>query len=229
MAQRPLLEELGIIPARAGFTRTARQRPPTPRDHPRSRGVYKVMLMDDVVKDGSSPLARGLLSKRPPSGDTYGIIPARAGFTTSLRRLRPPLTDHPRSRGVYSERRGATVFVSGSSPLARGLQPHRRKSHGSDRIIPARAGFTLRALPTRPLDGDHPRSRGVYKAASSTSHDSTGSSPLARGLHSLRVGRSPTDRIIPARAGFTLVSCRRAAGSRDHPRSRGVYWLPRSA
>ena len=49
-----------IIPARAGFTCGATASMTRSTDHPRSRGVYKVMLMDDVVKDGSSPLARGL-------------------------------------------------------------------------------------------------------------------------------------------------------------------------
>ena len=51
----------------------------------------------------------------------------------------------------------------------------------------------------------------------------SGSSPLARGLQLLLVGRPQVRGIIPARAGFT---CRRAtsgAWSMDHPRSRGVY------
>ena len=56
-----------------------------------------------------------------------------------------------------------------------------------------------------------------------------GSSPLARGLRRddgpecLGIG------IIPARAGFTLVSPAGASPSEDHPRSRGVYWAPFTA
>ena len=55
---------IGIIPARAGFTRaTARARRPTP-DHPRSRGVYAVVPSGLVSAHGSSPLARGLRALR---------------------------------------------------------------------------------------------------------------------------------------------------------------------
>ena len=55
--QRPL----GIIPARAGFTRAV-ERPPCPGpDHPRSRGVYVRFAISALVSAGSSPLARGLL------------------------------------------------------------------------------------------------------------------------------------------------------------------------
>ena len=49
-----------IIPARAGFTRSAcgpRNRGP---DHPRSRGVYSQTPWIPGIKLGSSPLARGL-------------------------------------------------------------------------------------------------------------------------------------------------------------------------
>ena len=51
---------IGIIPARAGFTRpTACRRRPA-WDHPRSRGVYRTAGHPVAVIPGSSPLARGL-------------------------------------------------------------------------------------------------------------------------------------------------------------------------
>ena len=52
-------------------------------------------------REGSSPLARGLLGFIGLSFGCCGIIPARAGFTDS--RIRGPdlPRDHPRSRGVY--------------------------------------------------------------------------------------------------------------------------------
>ena len=50
-----------------------------------------------------------------------------------------------------------------------------------------------------------------------------GSSPLARGLLHLEIGRIIVHRIIPARAGFTLHHHGIYSASRDHPRSRGVY------
>ena len=56
------VEQVGIIPARAGFTPPAPPSQHSRRDHPRSRGVYA--NEEDRVKaaGGSSPLARGLLA-----------------------------------------------------------------------------------------------------------------------------------------------------------------------
>ena len=131
-----------IIPARAGFTgRTGAPRRPS-RDHPRSRGVYQEVGEVDQFPRGSSPLARGLL-------------------TTSRAKSSQPM-DHPRSRGVYEPSTPPGGSRPGSSPLARGLPSALRLPDGAPRIIPARAGFTVRITPDRLVRGDHPRSRGVY-------------------------------------------------------------------
>ena len=50
-----------------------------------------------------------------------------------------------------------------------------------------------------------------------------GSSPLARGLHCKGSGHLRSLRIIPARAGFTLLIVVMHRWGKDHPRSRGVY------
>ena len=55
----------GIIPARAGFTPGQPSQPLTPRDHPRSRGVYCEPPPGDALHAGSSPLARGLRRDHP--------------------------------------------------------------------------------------------------------------------------------------------------------------------
>ena len=70
-----------IIPARAGFTRLSRRCAPPLRDHPRSRGVYAIMVCSHQSVAGSSPLARGLLRLILSWRGQVGIIPARAGFT----------------------------------------------------------------------------------------------------------------------------------------------------
>ena len=175
------------------------------------------------MRQGSSPLARGLpwsLSLRtvPPR-----IIPARAGFTprSSPRGAKP--SDHPRSRGVYGHMPAPVSTDRGSSPLARGLLC----SHGPTAtlygIIPARAGFTACSRSWPRAISDHPRSRGVYEAAAQTRTEVQGSSPLARGLHLQQPHPGRRQRIIPARAGFTCMARRPARRRRDHPRSRGVY------
>ena len=174
-------------------------------DHPRSRGVYFGLDPDSPVTGGSSPLARGLLPEAGVTGNGNGIIPARAGFTI-VSSFRFALTgDHPRSRGVYTNPDAASAAASGSSPLARGLPPRKPSHGGSKGIIPARAGFTLTASLSLPQVVDHPRSRGVYPAVPRSHARVPGSSPLARGLHHLRRHRLLLRRIIPARAGFTII------------------------
>ena len=172
----------GIIPARAGFTATTSTSPPPQKDHPRSRGVY--------------------------GGGTLG---------------HPGASDHPRSRGGYDDGSDGEGAEVGSSPLARGLRCRRWRPRRRGRIIPARAGFTVSRSPRAPRGRDHPRSRGVYSSVSRRLLLPTGSSPLARGLLLLRLSRSAGIGIIPARAGFTRRPRKSHQYSPDHPRSRGVY------
>ena len=214
---------LGIIPARAGFTGGLVRRPGRPGDHPRSRGVYMVAVAPRTVRPGSSPLARGL----PPAGRSFSqsvrIIPARAGFTGPGRRRGRDRRDHPRSRGVYGARARGTCTERGSSPLARGLRMTAPTIPAEVRIIPARAGFTIFHLGRRRAPRDHPRSRGVYTRRLRGEPGGTGSSPLARGLPAKAASLLLSQRIIPARAGFTILDAVAASIPADHPRSRGVY------
>ena len=96
------VDDLGIIPARAGFT----EGPPRPgggaADHPRSRGVYARPGRTSTESPGSSPLARGLLPHARHGIGPSGIIPARAGFTPAPPGRGRRRRDHPRSRGVYT-------------------------------------------------------------------------------------------------------------------------------
>ena len=152
------------------------------RDHPRSRGVYLTLPSQSPHATGSSPLARGLRSGGRRPNRWYGIIPARAGFTSKRPPAPWPTGDHPRSRGVYSLPCGHLPIILGSSPLARGLP---RQKGGRPRrrgIIPARAGFTQWSAQKHLLNSDHPRSRGVYPGGGHSQTMSAGSSPLARGL-----------------------------------------------
>ena len=112
----------GIIPARAGFTKSRQAPSCHGADHPRSRGVYLSCAVSTTSLTGSSPLARGLHNRSPEGQGGRRIIPARAGFTAWLNSSAVISPDHPRSRGVYVTRRPRRGTVS--------------------RIIPARAGFT---------------------------------------------------------------------------------------
>ena len=177
---------------------------------------------------GSSPLARGLRGDGGGGHPLRGIIPARAGFTRRPFRGVRVYTDHPRSRGVYEHKSSGPGSRPGSSPLARGLRVGSICTGLGRRIIPARAGFTLTAQKGAPHVRDHPRSRGVYRGVYGFWVGGRGSSPLARGLPRGRPRQTPGDGIIPARAGFTRSTAAEQVDEGDHPRSRGVYWRPRS-
>ena len=114
-----------IIPARAGFTVYGVRHKLYLKDHPRSRGVYDMMIVEDLSGLGSSPLARGLRGAGRSISATWRIIPARAGFTLSRPSWPGSSGDHPRSRGVYTGSPSATERKAGSSPLARGLRAPR--------------------------------------------------------------------------------------------------------
>ena len=151
-----------IIPARAGFTPRGRVRGRGRPDHPRSRGVYPSGSYASMMRDGSSPLARGLPPTGPPGRAGRGIIPARAGFTECPAPPDLAARDHPRSRGVYTVTSSRAPRAPGSSPLARGLHGRLGRTGRGPGIIPARAGFTGLADFEVTVAGDHPRSRGVY-------------------------------------------------------------------
>ena len=214
-----------IIPARAGFTVLDPRNIVSDPDHPRSRGVYFRSASNSAMRLGSSPLARGLLGCRRGGPHQNGIIPARAGFTEGLPCIMVGSTDHPRSRGVYDRATIVNAVNRGSSPLARGLLGAIRHKRVVRRIIPARAGFTRCRKGAHRPHQDHPRSRGVYIPIRQNEPRATGSSPLARGLHTESRRLDHHARIIPARAGFTVNTAWPALQAADHPRSRGVYTL----
>ena len=203
MGPGPRPQDRGIIPARAGFTCALVCGRPVLGDHPRSRGVYSFARSLESRSSGSSPLARGLQTYDALKWIVQRIIPARAGFTWICRT--------------------GTVCCRGSSPLARGLRDAEGRPQLRDRIIPARAGFTELCLRNQARRGDHPRSRGVYRASRSSTVAKVGSSPLARGLLARATITVFVDGIIPARAGFTSPRRIPRRYGRDHPRSRGVY------
>ena len=199
----PLFARHRIIPARAGFTACAWFQVVMIADHPRSRGVYLSRRRMRRMLRGSSPLARGLPHCTAPYTCSRGIIPARAGFTGGAPAESDGPGDHPRSRGVYVSSRWTSRSGRGSSPLARGLPELLRNTVSRFRIIPARAGFTSTRSVVLGGGSDHPRSRGVYRTRATATLSPQGSSPLARGLHSVGGPYGRGFRIIPARAGFT--------------------------
>ena len=112
----------GSSPLARGLPGSSRGNRPPRMDHPRSRGVYSLDRSNVATRSGSSPLARGLRCPTASASLTPGIIPARAGFTSSYKEDMAKARDHPRSRGVYRTPRNGSDRHCGSSPLARGLR-----------------------------------------------------------------------------------------------------------
>ena len=131
-----------IIPAHAGFTRTSASQTNRAWDHPRTRGVYSLLLASLLLSIGSSPHTRGLQNPLAEFKRGLRIIPAHAGFTRRNPPNRVSATDHPRTRGVYSDIEHLWPDYEGSSPHTRGLPLRILVSRIARGIIPAHAGFT---------------------------------------------------------------------------------------
>ena len=91
-----------IIPAHAGntifFLLTRRES----EDHPRSCGEYSCRQAVNSIRQGSSPLMRGIPLPKRYRLLLQRIIPAHAGNTSFRPVCTSRCTDHPRSCGEYS-------------------------------------------------------------------------------------------------------------------------------
>ena len=212
-----------FIPARAGNTVSSRLPSELRPVHPRSRGEHPLPHPSSFAAYGSSPLARGTRPRGRAPARHHRFIPARAGNTCRPRTWCTSSPVHPRSRGEHSPDGEARLRAAGSSPLARGTLALRPHEADPARFIPARAGNTgspwSRPSP-RPV---HPRSRGEHASRSANPPAMYGSSPLARGTHITRPGRSLPRRFIPARAGNTPRTRSSSPTAPVHPRSRGEH------
>ena len=192
-----------IIPARAGQTRCLVSERQVSPDHPRACGANAVGCPRCRGVRGSSPRVRGKPHGLAIPGVQVRIIPARAGQTS------PPImvygwpTDHPRACGANYCSARLKSRAHGSSPRVRGKPDRVVRVPDVGRIIPARAGQTMRHRPPNHEHADHPRACGANKAWDGTSAPPDGSSPRVRGKLCDVLGEHARGRIIPARAGQT--------------------------
>ena len=133
---------LGLIPARAGNTRSMTMGLQIGGAHPRSRGEHSCLLPVFACTPGSSPLARGTPLQLFQSEPRLGLIPARAGNTIRRRSGRARTGAHPRSRGEHRPSLARSRIHPGSSPLARGTPLIFIAFESALGLIPARAGNT---------------------------------------------------------------------------------------
>ena len=164
---------------------------------------------------GQLPLATGELW-------ALRIIPARAGPTTSSRLKACQKPDHPRSCGANRVTAPTSSSSFGSSPLVRGQHRNKLFRQHIVRIIPARAGPTMVGVSCLTVTADHPRSCGANSRRAICRTSDVGSSPLVRGQLVMNVVLGWALRIIPARAGPTLLQQNALRHIWDHPRSCGA-------
>ena len=136
-------------------------------------------------------------------------------------------TAHPRSRGEHTLGDSNRYLEIGSSPLARGTPSTRQFVAADERLIPARAGNTLKKPSRLQESSAHPRSRGEHFMTLPTLLTDPGSSPLARGTHRVVLLRYFCTRLIPARAGNTWLRFSFQHTPAAHPRSRGEHFPSR--
>ena len=89
-----------IIPAHAGQTTPSVFLPLPLPDHPRACGANTGKDAEKHFKDGSSPRMRGKHASYGFIQAFSRIIPAHAGQTVCLMRVRVQVTDHPRACGA---------------------------------------------------------------------------------------------------------------------------------
>ena len=187
------------------------------------RGEHKASRQAAWGSMGSSPHARGALRGAVSGLLDGGIIPACAGSTGRSTARRAGCRDHPRMRGEHRPGGLACHFTQESSPHARGAHGRHPSGRAAGGIIPACAGSTETRSSGLTRCWDHPRMRGEHDERSRPPSHAVGSSPYARGAPSSVKYPLPPGRIIPACAGSTRRTSRRAYGRRDHPRMRGEH------
>ena len=192
-----------LIPARAGNTLRPQRQLPLPSAHPRSRGEHASAEPNTLSHCGPSPLARGTHASCLCDWCGHRLIPACSGNTHPASGSPSLSPAHPRSRGEHLSVTGKGEDAPGSSPLARGTHAESIGVYLRFRLIPARAGNTLKPPVICAVQAAHPRSRGEHSAPGLISQVRRGSSPHAQGTLFVEAGVFGSVRRISAHAGNT--------------------------
>ena len=110
--------------------------------HPRACGENGMELVRAILAAGSSPRVRGKPGRGGPRPDRRGLIPARAGKTTTSSSRGTRSSAHPRACGENGPGDSGGETRCGSSPRVRGKHHGRRSVLRRLGLIPARAGKT---------------------------------------------------------------------------------------
>ena len=211
----------GLIPARAGKTTRLRRCPTKRSAHPRAGGENVALAEGVGPAMGSSPRGRGKPRTHGAHARADGLIPARAGKTKNARRPCQGRWAHPRAGGENSGDWWTIPIGRVSSPRGRGKRAPTKPPPRPTRLIPARAGKTLRCISPPRTSAAHPRAGGENIIRQSRAGTLYGSSPRGRGKPPLPAPSHPICGLIPARAGKTPAPRRWVRADPAHPRAGG--------
>ena len=195
--------DTGLIPARAGKTRRRGGASRRRRAHPRACGENAPGPLLGRPGGGSSPRVRGKLVCSSVRYRVSRLIPARAGKTSGASTPASGLEAHPRACGENTSLVSCLATPGGSSPRVRGKPYPTGNAGASGRLIPARAGKTVRHESKITPPTAHPRACGENCPLALPCTSATGSSPRVRGKRHRMVSLVWLHGLIPARAGKT--------------------------
>ncbi len=188
------------------------------------RGGHRLLGLDGVKINGSSPHARGTRHEHNDLQAFARFIPACAGDTWAIPKPTSCAAVHPRMRGGHKRDALFDASSTGSSPHARGTRGSPSGIPARGRFIPACAGDTYRLDPQSRPPPVHPRMRGGHSVAAIQVARHVGSSPHARGTPIDREDGNPLARFIPACAGDTWSKLCTSPRTPVHPRMRGGHF-----
>ena len=128
--------------------------------HPRACGENLRCFGGRHGHSGSSPRVRGKPARSAPGRLQRGLIPARAGKTSTNASSPRRAEAHPRACGENYYFAIASHAILGSSPRVRGKPQRVRESVRDVRLIPARAGKTSTRRRGSTSSRAHPRACG---------------------------------------------------------------------
>ncbi len=204
----------GVVPARAGVIRNARQQPEGRRGRPRASGGHPQPSSGPLAPPQSSPRERGSSLPTGAGGRGRRVVPARAGVIRAAWTWGTPCPRRPRASGGHPWRRLGGPPSAGSSPRERGSSGGCRGAGPERMVVPARAGViphpcpTVRAIEGRPrASGGHPQYARLLPA-------------LHRWVVPARAG------VIRRAAGSAPAVVRRPRASGGHPGSLSSFPCP---
>ena len=133
-----------LIPACAGKTLRLMHLHSGVPAHPRVCGENHSTPCRRGAARGSSPRVRGKHTEVMAGAYVPGLIPARAGKTSTPARGSPSSRAHPPACGENDGVSERPAMVGGSSPRVRGKPRPASSPQSASRLIPARAGKTTR-------------------------------------------------------------------------------------